>query len=144
VQYVGPNAADLFDPRQSLRDGIRFAYRLRCRTGGGPADQRINATLRDLGLSSTQADRLPGEVPLEVRRGFALARALVAEPRLLICDGFPSLPSLQVYGREHALDLVLFARSLSGVRPGLPFAVDRPVHLRRGRLAGAASHRLAA
>jgi peptide/nickel transport system ATP-binding protein len=107
----------MFDPRRSLRDGLRLPLRVRYKLSGLVADERIDATLRDLGLTEALADRRPGEVSEAVRRRFALARVLVIRPRLLLCDGFLGSFELSVYRREHGLHLVLFARSLSGVRP---------------------------
>jgi ABC-type multidrug transport system ATPase subunit len=116
VGYVGPDAALAFDPRRSLRDGLRLPLRVRYKMSGIIADERIDATLGDLGLTDALADRRPGEVSAAVRRRFGLARALVTRPRLLLYDGLPGLFGLPVYAREHGLHLVLFARSLSGVR----------------------------
>lgn len=116
VGYVGPDAAATFDPRRSLRDGLRLPLRVRYKMSGIVADERIDATLGDLGLADALADRWPGEVPAAVLPRFALARALVTRPRLLLYDGLPGLSGLPAYGREHGLHLVLFARSLSDVR----------------------------
>jgi peptide/nickel transport system ATP-binding protein len=117
VGYVGPDSAAMFDPRRSLRDGLRLPLRVLYRMSGLVADERIDATLRDLGLTDALADRRPGETSGAVRRRFALARALVIRPRLLLFDGLPGPFELPVYWREHGLHLVVFARSLSGLRP---------------------------
>jgi ABC-type glutathione transport system ATPase component len=117
VGYVGPDSIAMFDPRRSLRDGLRLPLRVRYKMSGLVADERIDATLRDLGLTDALADRRPGEVSGAVRRRFAVARALVIRPRLLLFDGLPGHLGLSAYWREHVPNLVLFARSLSGVRP---------------------------
>jgi len=113
VSYVGP-APFAFDPHRSVRDGLRLRLRVLYRMSGLVADERIESTLRDLGLTQAQADREPGSLPVAVQRRFTLARALVTRPRILVSDD----PSIQSYGRQPAFHLVLFARSLSGVRLG--------------------------
>jgi ABC-type glutathione transport system ATPase component len=113
VGYVGPDSAASFDPRRSLRDGLQLPLRVRYRMSGLVADERIDATLSDLGLTEAEADRRPGEVSEAVRGRFALARALVTRPRLLLFDGLPGSLELSAYWREHGSRLVLFARSLS-------------------------------
>jgi peptide/nickel transport system ATP-binding protein len=116
VGYIGPDSTAAFDPRRSLRDGLRLPLRVRYKMSGIIADERIDATLSDLGLTEALADRRPGEVSAPVRRRFALARALVIRPRLLLYDGLPGFFGLPGYAGEHGLHLVVFARSLSGVR----------------------------
>jgi peptide/nickel transport system ATP-binding protein len=128
VSYVGPAPVG-FDSRRPLRDGLRLRLRVVYRMSGLVADERIERTLRDLGLSEAQADRVPGEMSAAVLRRFALARALVTRPRILLYDGLSGISPLRLYGRQHALHLVLFARSLSGVR----LAESRLFVLQRGR-----------
>ncbi|WP_406191342.1 ABC transporter ATP-binding protein [Streptomyces sp. NBC_01017] len=104
--------AGLLSALLALRRADRDEAALRARAG-----ERLAA----LGIGDT-ADRMPGELPYGIRKRVALARALVAEPELLLLDepaaGLSSaeiqelaelLPSLEasVVLVEHRMDLVM-------------------------------------
>jgi peptide/nickel transport system ATP-binding protein len=137
VQYVPATGA--FDPRRTVRDALRLTLRVVARISGRMADERIDTTLRELGLAPHLADLLPADLTGEQHHVATLARALLPEPRLLICDGLPATGLLFPYAKKYDTRVILFARALPGALP-----VDRLILLHRGRVAAPAPDRVAA
>ncbi|MBK1787202.1 ABC transporter ATP-binding protein [Prauserella cavernicola] len=86
VQYVWQEAASSFDRRRTALDQVAAtAIRLR---GLGPDEARREATelLTELGLTGAQLRRYPPALSGGQLQRAAVARALLARPRVLICD----------------------------------------------------------
>ncbi|MEU3791634.1 ATP-binding cassette domain-containing protein [Streptomyces fructofermentans] len=104
VQYVFQDARASFDERRPVRDQVaRTAVRLR----GVPAREaraEASAMLGALGLSTVSADRCPGGLSGGELQRAALARALLARPRVLVCDEVTA--GLDTDTRRDTLDLL--------------------------------------
>ncbi|MFD0020275.1 ABC transporter ATP-binding protein [Streptomyces sp. NPDC058382] len=90
VQYVFQDARAAFDTYRPVLDQVaRTAVRLR---GADPRDARAEAltTLSGLGLDEELVRRAPGRLSGGELHRAALARALLARPRVLICDEITS------------------------------------------------------
>ncbi|MCY0934969.1 ABC transporter ATP-binding protein [Streptomyces sp. H34-S4] len=90
VQYVFQDAKAAFDEHRSVLDQVaRSAVRLRG-TDPGEARRAAARTLGELGLSASLAERRPGGLSGGELQRAALARALLAQPRVLVCDEITS------------------------------------------------------
>ncbi|WP_432009796.1 ABC transporter ATP-binding protein [Streptomyces cucumeris] len=104
VQYVFQDARAAFDEHRPVLDQVaRTAVRLR---GADPAAARAEAaaTLDRLGLGAETVRRRPAGLSGGELQRAALARALLARPRVLVCDEITS--GLDALTRRGILDLL--------------------------------------
>ncbi|GLW14411.1 ABC transporter ATP-binding protein [Streptomyces sp. NBRC 13847] len=90
VQYVFQDAHASFDTHRTILDQVaRSAVRLRHRPRAEATADAVR-TLRSLGLTGDLPHRTPAELSGGELQRAALARALLARPRVLICDEIAS------------------------------------------------------
>ncbi|MDR0402195.1 MAG: ABC transporter ATP-binding protein [Treponema sp.] len=109
VRYVFQDPARSLNPRMSvfnvLVSGLRHSSRWR---GRRDARDRAAAILEEVGLSSTDLERRPAEFSGGQRQRISIARGLLVEPELLICDEVVSALDVSVQGQ--ILNLLLDIR----------------------------------
>jgi ABC-type glutathione transport system ATPase component len=140
VQLVAQDTSSSFDPRRTLRDAVRRPARNLLGLGMAEADAEVDRTLRELDLDVTLADRRPHQVSGAPRQRFAIARALVVRPKVLVCDEAVSALDVSVQGSvlnllkrhcaEHDAGLVFVSHGL----PATAFIADRLVVMYRGEI----------
>ncbi|MEU6996320.1 ABC transporter ATP-binding protein [Streptomyces sp. NPDC046465] len=139
VQMVFQDPVSSLNPRRSVGEAVADPLRAR-----GESDSFVRGRVRELlgrvGLEPAHYDRYPHEFSGGQRQRVGIARALAAEPRLIVCDEPVSaldvttqaqvtalLAELQ---RELGLALVFVAHDLAVVRQ----VSDRVAVMRRGRI----------
>ena len=140
VQFIGQDTSSSFDPLRTLRDSVRTPLRQLCGLSRAGADSRVDEVLGKLSLPLNLADRYPRDVSGGQRQRFAIARAIVVEPRILVCDEVVSaldvsiqgsiLNLLKSYCRETGAGMAFVTHSL----PAAGFIADELVVMYAGRI----------
>jgi ABC-type glutathione transport system ATPase component len=123
VQFVGQDTTSTFDPLRTLRDAVLQPVLRLTEHRGATANRLVDETLERLGLDPALADRRPAQVSGGQRQRFSLARGLVVQPRVLVCDEVVSALDVSVQGRILNLVKDLCAEQGTGlvfVSHGLP------------------------
>ncbi|MFI6400800.1 dipeptide ABC transporter ATP-binding protein [Streptomyces sp. NPDC050548] len=140
VQMVFQDPVSSLNPRRSVGESIADPLRAR----GERDEERIRARVRELlervGLEGAHYDRYPHEFSGGQRQRVGIARALAADPRVIVCDepvsALDVTTQAQVVAllgelqRELGLALVFVAHDLAVVRQ----VSDRVAVMRRGRI----------
>lgn len=137
VQLVWQDPASALDPRLTIRAAIDEARLLSGRARWRDGDPALAGLLARVALPTSTLGRLPGELSGGQRQRAALARALAAEPALLIADEITSALDRPVAWaivellrelRRGGLGLLMITHDLSL----LPGTVDEVITLHEG------------
>lgn len=139
VQYVAQDTSSSFDPRRTMYDAVATPLRFLCGvTDKETVRQRLHDVAIELSLDPAMYDRYPSQLSGGQRQRFSIARSLVVEPRLLICDEVVSALDVSVQGRvlnllkrsvaRHEMGLIFVAHGL----PAVAFISDELIVMRHG------------
>lgn len=113
VQYVFQDPYGSLAPHLTVRQTVGDALDLRHQGSATDRDARVADVLGDVGLRPADARSYPGVFSGGQRQRISLARALVMEPRVIICDEIVS--GLDVSVQAQILNLLLGLRERLGV-----------------------------
>ncbi|MET8954849.1 dipeptide ABC transporter ATP-binding protein [Streptomyces sp. NPDC004393] len=140
VQMVFQDPVSSLNPRRSVGESIADPLRARGEKDELRIRGRVRELLRRVGLDETHYDRYPHEFSGGQRQRVGIARALAADPRVIVCDepvsALDVTTQAQVVAllgelqRELGLALVFVAHDLAVVRQ----VSDRVAVMRRGRI----------
>jgi peptide/nickel transport system ATP-binding protein len=109
--YQMPDTA--LNPRQTVRDAIGRPLEFYHGVSGRDRDRRVGELLRMIELDDSYIDRLPSELSGGQKQRICIARALAANPDLMICDEVTS--ALDQIVQEEILKLLMRLQEELGV-----------------------------
>ncbi|MDN0195602.1 ABC transporter ATP-binding protein [Streptomyces sp. S.PNR 29] len=140
VQMVFQDPVSSLNPRRTVGESIADPLRARGEQDEGRIRGRVRELLERVGLEAAHYDRYPHEFSGGQRQRVGIARALAADPRVIVCDepvsALDVTTQAQVVAllgelrRELGLALVFIAHDLAVVRQ----VSDRVAVMRRGRI----------
>ncbi|MFJ3893670.1 dipeptide ABC transporter ATP-binding protein [Streptomyces sp. NPDC090083] len=140
VQMVFQDPVSSLNPRRSVGESIADPLRARGERDEKSIRGRVRELLERVGLEGAHYDRYPHEFSGGQRQRVGIARALAADPRVIVCDepvsALDVTTQAQVVAllgelqRELGLALVFVAHDLAVVRQ----VSDRVAVMRRGRI----------
>ncbi len=126
IQYIFQNPYGSFNPRRSIGASLAMALSQFVRLSSTGQRRKILSALEQVSLPASVADRYPRDLSGGQRQRAAIARALISDPELLICDEITSALDVSVQAvitellselqRERGLALLFVTHNLAVVR----------------------------
>jgi ABC-type oligopeptide transport system ATPase subunit len=140
IQPIFQDPYGSLNPVRTVRQTLVEPLLAHVRVEPAQARVRVVETLRQVGLDADAADRYPAEFSGGQRQRIAIARALMAQPRLIVCDEPTSALDLSVQAqvlnllnrlrRELGVSYLFITHDLAIIR----HVADRVAVLHRGRI----------
>jgi peptide/nickel transport system ATP-binding protein len=126
IQYISQNPYGSFNPRRSVGASLAMALSQFERLTASEQRDRVQYVLEQVSLPAATAGRYPRDLSGGQRQRAAIARALITDPELLVCDEITSALDVSVQAvitellcrlqRERGLAMLFVTHNLAVVR----------------------------
>jgi peptide/nickel transport system ATP-binding protein len=126
IQYVFQNPYASLNPRLSVGENVEEPLRFFGKQSGRERREKVRQALEMVALGGDLADRMPDQLSGGERQRVAVARALIIDPELLICDEITSALDVSVQAllveqlrdlqAQRGVTIVFITHNLSVVR----------------------------
>jgi peptide/nickel transport system ATP-binding protein len=140
LQYIFQSPYNALNPRRTIAESVGAPLAQFFSLGGRDRQARVKAALEQVSLGTHLGGRYPDQLSGGERQRAAIARALVCEPQVLICDEITSALDVSVQASivglladlraEHDLAMLFVTHNLALVRS----IADRVLVLNAGRI----------
>jgi len=113
IQYVFQNPYASLNPRRTIGEIVARPLHVFFRLSANETARKVGAHLERVALSTAMAQRYPDQLSGGERQRVAVARALAAEPLLLVCDEITS--ALDVSVQAAIMELLVGLRQDTGL-----------------------------
>jgi peptide/nickel transport system ATP-binding protein len=96
MQYIFQSPYNSLNPRRTVGDALRMALNVFFPCGRREGERRVVAALERVALTERAAGRYPDQLSGGERQRVSIARALICEPKVLICDEVTSALDVSV------------------------------------------------
>ena len=146
MQMIFQDPFGSLNPRQTIRTVLDTALKVHNLGSGAQRAQRMDEIVARVGLPADSLDRYPHEFSGGQRQRIGIARALILQPALIVCDEPVSALDVSIQAqilnllvdlkRDLGLSYLFISHDLSVVR----YFADRVLVMYLGRIVESASH----